>query len=125
MCDTHATSSCHIKSSQFAAFVNDGDKTDVVGEDVNVIDWWHCNSNFILRAKKGGKQVNEREDIGEEEGTCLPRKVERPIKRLEVFERLSSYQFLIQPNFMIGSRLRQEVFTNALGERIHLSMQAR
>ena len=58
MCNTHPTPSCHVEASQFTAFINDGDIADIVGKDVYVINWGHCNSNLELR-KGSSNQVTE------------------------------------------------------------------
>jgi hypothetical protein len=39
--------SCDVEANQLTALINNGD-IDIVGEDVNVIDWGYCNSNLEL-----------------------------------------------------------------------------
>ena len=46
--DAHTSSSSHVETRQIPGFVWNGDETNVVGKDINVIIWGHGNSNFEL-----------------------------------------------------------------------------
>jgi len=90
-----------------------------MGEHVNIVSWWHGNSNLKLTKKVSLTKYPKRKK------TNLPRKIGLPIEWFEIFNRLAGYQFLVQPNFVICGSARQEMFTETFGMPIHLVMQLR
>ena len=57
--DTHPATCGHVEASQLAMLVDNSDKADVVGKDIDVVCWWDCNSNFKL--KEGNQVLVKRE----------------------------------------------------------------
>ena len=49
MRDTHPTTCGHIKANQLATFIDNSNEADVVGKDINIVNWWDCNSDFELK----------------------------------------------------------------------------
>lgn len=50
MRDTHASTNGDVESGKFAIRVGDSDETDIVGEDIDVVERWNGNSDFELRS---------------------------------------------------------------------------
>jgi hypothetical protein len=51
MGDTHATSNGNIEAGQLALGINNRDETKVIGEDIDIICRWYCDSNFELATR--------------------------------------------------------------------------
>jgi hypothetical protein len=47
--DTHTSSYRDVEASKLTLLVGDGNKPDIIGIDINIIDWWDCNSDFELQ----------------------------------------------------------------------------
>jgi hypothetical protein len=47
--DAHPTTCGHVEANQFATLIDNSDEADVIGKDINVVNWWNCNSNFELK----------------------------------------------------------------------------
>jgi hypothetical protein len=47
--DAHATACRHVKAGQLATLVDNSDKADIVRENVDIVNWWDCNSDFELK----------------------------------------------------------------------------
>lgn len=50
MSNTHAPSSSYIEPFEIAVLVNDGNESDIVGKEINVISWGHRNCDLELQA---------------------------------------------------------------------------
>jgi hypothetical protein len=51
--DTHPTTCGHVEASQLATLVDNSDEADVIGKDIDIVNWWDCNSNFKLKKEIG------------------------------------------------------------------------
>lgn len=48
VCNPHPTSNGNIESLELAVLTNDGDETNIIGKDVDIVSWRNCNCNFEL-----------------------------------------------------------------------------
>jgi hypothetical protein len=117
--DTHPTTCGHIKANQLATFVDNSNEADVVGKDIDIVNWWDCNSNFELKI---GDQVFVKEYHHE---TNLSRQIELAVERFKVFKCLTGHLLLVQPDFMVGRCPGQKMFADTLCKLVHLGMQFR
>jgi hypothetical protein len=46
--NTHSTSNSNIKALELAVLTDNGDETNVIGKDVDVVGWWNRDCNFEL-----------------------------------------------------------------------------
>lgn len=45
---THATAGSDVEASKIAVLIYNGDKAEVVREEVDIVAWWYSNSDFEL-----------------------------------------------------------------------------
>ncbi len=46
---THTSTDGDVEASELALLISDCDETNVIGKDVDVVEWWDGNSNFELQ----------------------------------------------------------------------------
>jgi hypothetical protein len=49
MSDAHTTTNGDIETLQFTILIDDSDKANIIGENINIIGRWNRNSDFILQ----------------------------------------------------------------------------
>jgi hypothetical protein len=52
VCDTHTATNGNVEASKLAVIPNNGDKAEIIGENVNVIRRRYSDSNFELKIDK-------------------------------------------------------------------------
>jgi len=48
MCHTHSSSNGHVEALQRTVFTSDGNETNIIREDINIIGWWNSYCDFEL-----------------------------------------------------------------------------
>lgn len=119
MRDSHTTAGRNIKPRKVSFFIRNGDEADIVGKDVNIVGRRDSDGNFELaRDKSSRRAVPIRGQI-----TYLPREIISTIQRLMVLYGVAGNKLLVQPDFMIRSRLGQKVFADTLRVLVNLGMK--
>ena len=116
----HTTAGRDVEAGKVAVLVNDGNKTDVVGEDIDIICRWNSNRNFELPVYVSNVGLNtyRRESY-------LSRQIKLAVQRLDVLQCVTSNELLVQPDLVVRSRTRKQVLADAFREVISLCMQIR
>jgi len=120
MCNTHAASNRNIEPFQFAVVAHNSNETEIIGKHVDIVCGRYRNSNFEL-----GSIWPLDDGRSSKEGAYLPRKVEFAIQGFEVLECVTSYEFFVEPNLVVGSCLRNKMAADFLCEVEDLLMQLR
>ena len=55
--------------------------------------------------------------------TYLARQVEVAVERLEVLQRVTRNELLVEPDLVVGAGVREQVFRDLLGELVDLSVK--
>lgn len=116
----HATTHCDIETFQFTILVDNGNKAEVIGKDVDVVVRRNGDCNFEL----DGNLVCDHSNY-QRKFTDLAREVELPIQWLKVLDSFTSHHLLVEPNFVIGSRSGQQMIADEFGKLIDMMVKSR
>ena len=96
----HAAAEGDVEADQ-CAILDDGNEAQVIGEHVHVVGGWHGESHLEL-ARQVGAAVDR-----------------------FLFLAAAGHELLVQPDFVIGARIGQEVLRQHFGPLLYFGMRAR
>jgi hypothetical protein len=86
MSDTHTTTGSDVVSLDSTVGVNDGDESNIIGQDIDRVVWWDSDGNLELSGKVG-----------------------RTVKRLKVLDSVTSDLLFVEPDLVVGGRTGEKV----------------
>lgn len=86
MSDTHTTTGSDVVSLDGTVGINDGDESNIVGQDIDRVVWWDSDRNLELSGQVGGT-----------------------VKRLKILNSVTSDLLFVEPDLVVGSGAGKEV----------------
>lgn len=102
MSDTHTTTCSDIVSLDSTVGIDDGDESNIVGQDIDRVVWWDSDGNLELSGKVG-----------------------RTVKRLKVLDSVTSDLLFVEPDLVVGGGAWEKVLGETLGELVNLLVERR
>jgi hypothetical protein len=97
--DTHSTSCCDVEADEASFVICDGDESNIIRENVDVVVRGYSNRNFELR--------NISAWVWLEEPPYLSRKIIWPVHGLYILDSVTSNHLFVQPDLVICAGFRK------------------